>query len=94
MVEQQLQTANQVYMADVQRLRAANSSLLEELNLAGERLTRCQQEIELREAMLPDGGSKAAALMGELNELRDFKVRFEVWVYERLTTEKAAMAVA
>ena len=58
MAEQQLQTINQVYLADVQRLRAANSSLLEEVNLAGERLTRCQHEIEVREAMLQDGGSK------------------------------------
>ena len=94
MAEQQLQTINQVYLADVQRLRAANSSLLEEVNLAGERLTRCQRETEVREAMLRDGGTKTAGLMGELNELRDFKVRFEAWVNERLTAEKAAMAAA
>ena len=44
--------------------------------------------------MLQEGGTKTAGLMGELNELRDFKVRFEAWVNERLTTEKAAMAAA
>ena len=92
MAEQQLQSINQVYLADVQRLRAANSSLLEEVYLTGERLTRCQREIEVREAMLREGGTKTAGLMGELNELRDFKVRFEAWVNERLTTEKAASA--
>ena len=94
MAEQQLQSINQVYLADVQRLGAANSSLLEEVNLAGERLSRCQHEIERREAMLQEGGTKTAGLMGELHELRDFKVRFEAWVNKRLTTEKAAMAAA
>ena len=65
--------------------------MLEELNLAGEKLTRCQHEIEIREAMLQDGGSKTAGLMGELNELRNFKVRFEAWVNEKLTTEKLSL---
>jgi len=94
MAEQQVYTLNQVYVADVQALRVSNSALLAELNLANERLARCQQEVASREAMLQDGGSKATGLLRELNELKEVKTRFEAWVSERLTTEKAAMTAA
>ena len=44
--------------------------------------------------MLQSGDVQTTELVQEIGELRDFKVRFEAWVDERLTTEKAAMAAA
>ena len=44
--------------------------------------------------MLQNGDAQMAELVRELGELRDFKVRFEAWVNDKLTTEKAAMAAA
>ena len=44
--------------------------------------------------MLQSGNVHTMELVRELGELRDFKVRFEKWVNDRLTAEKAAMTAA